>query len=560
MEISQPVTNPSTRSELISVSFTPGTTALLRYSTNAMELIQDVWDTAAGGLQLMVRFRQPYTLRPGVYEDTIQIDICTDSTCTRFVQGTTTTAIVRMTVTPVAGLSMTVPSTSFAYDALITDGQIPGLSAISVTFHDVAVAPTVRVVSTANTIQGAQAFPQGATQALLGLNFRAPMDIGVGDFTDTVTVTACLDPNCVNPLPQSPMTLQFRTRVTDTVGGTNGYRAEILGVHGVDMAWDAQHGQLYVASPDRTPDYTGQSWIVSIAADAARTRTQATLPWQPGPLALSTDHQYLFAGVILPGNTVQRLTLPSMTVSQTINLGSTADGPRHARVLRQAPGASGALAIARSYHPMGSVSAGVVVHDGTIARPDVVGEPPDELNGPIINNIAWGNDATHLFASSDSIELPELYELSVAPSGVQLLRRASAAARWGLHYWNGILYSGNGRIFDATTLSEIGRLVPPDNEGPGDVMRTLIDGPRNRIYALVWYPSRPWLFETSIRKSVVSFDLAQRTPIASASLNSLWNYRDIELFGNDGIALLSDGTGLAIEGKVTLLSGRFVQP
>jgi hypothetical protein len=559
LNITQPVTSYSIQTQRIDVTFTPGANALLRYTTNAIGSLQDIWDTAAGGLKLDVRYKPAYSLPPGTYDDSIRIDICTDSNCTAFVPGTTAIVTVRMTVTSVAGVSMSVASTNISYEAKITDGEIPGRSNIEIRFAQNTLLPTLKVTTTGNTVFNSSIYSSSESSAFLQLSMRTPPELGVGDFTDTVTVTACLDPQCVNPLPQSPLTLQIHTRITDTVPGANGYRAEILRVHGYDLAWDAQRSLLYVSSPDPTYDSTGQSRIVSIAADPARTTSQVVVPWKPGPIALSTDRQYLYAGTVSSDNSVRRLDLPSMAVSQSIDLGSTADGPRHAREMRTAPGASGALAIARTYNPVGAVSAGVVIQDGLVARPNVVGEPPDPQNGPTIDHITWGADASRLFASSDSTGSPELYEISASAQGAQLLRRANARARGSLYYWAGALYSGDGGIFDPATLAEIGRFVAPDDDGPAGNLMTLIDGPRNRAYVVVYYPQRPGTFESGQRKSVVSFNLAQRTPIASATLNALLHYRDIELFGNDGIALLSEDI-LPTDGKITLLTGAFVQP
>jgi hypothetical protein len=73
-----------------------------------------------------------------------------------------------------------------------------------------------------------------------------------GTYNDTVTVTVCLDPACVNPVgPPLTIVVQYTVSDTQTVPGPNGYTFQILPLHTTDIAWDATHGLFYLStSPD----------------------------------------------------------------------------------------------------------------------------------------------------------------------------------------------------------------------------------------------------------------------------------------------------------------------
>jgi hypothetical protein len=272
-------------------------------------------------------------------------------------------------------------------------------------------------------------------------------------------------------------------------------------------------------------------------------------------MAISEDGQFLYVGTEeREDQQVKRLRLADFGEDATIDLGRNAEGfPYAARELSVAPSQPQIVAMARTIHPGGQTTAGLVVFDGTTPRSVIVGAVPDLANGPVIDHIAWGADATRIFASNESGHHPEVVEIAMDATGGHILRTAPAESRGALHFVNGLLYTDNGLIFDSTTLAQIGTLVARRDGTDGSLRRVLVDQATNRIYAIALFTELP-ADSLGFPISLVSFELTQRTQIASIPLNPALHFRDGRLvrWGHDGLAVSGD--------RLMLVNGPFVAP
>ena len=127
-------------------------------------------------------------------------------------------------------------------------------------------------------------------------------------------------------------------------------------------------------------------------------------------------------------------------------------------------------------------------------------------------------------------------------TGGHILRTTSAATRGALHFANGLLYTDNGLIFDSTTLAQVGTLVARKDGTDGILQRVLVDHATNRIYAIVLFAELP-ADSLGFPISLVSFDLAQRTQIASIPLDPTLHFRDGKIVRWGTMASLCPETG-----------------
>ncbi|MBS0377451.1 MAG: PQQ-binding-like beta-propeller repeat protein [Proteobacteria bacterium] len=99
-QITVTVTNPSGGDTYIGADYT-------KSAITAITL-----QAAAGVGYILVSFKDPSTINPGKYSDTIQVGLCTDSTCTQLQSGSVHTVAVTYTVTVDATVTLTANPTT----------------------------------------------------------------------------------------------------------------------------------------------------------------------------------------------------------------------------------------------------------------------------------------------------------------------------------------------------------------------------------------------------------------------------------------------------------------
>lgn len=84
-----------------------------------------------------------------------------------------------------------------------------------VTFSNAPAIVNLRAERSATAIEFVDLRTVNATDTDLDLRFAAASELGAGTFADTVTVTACYDPDCEHHLEGSPLTIDTTFRVHD---------------------------------------------------------------------------------------------------------------------------------------------------------------------------------------------------------------------------------------------------------------------------------------------------------------------------------------------------------
>jgi hypothetical protein len=383
----------------------------------------------------------------------------------------------------------------------------------------------------------------------LRYDVRAPRELGAGVFDDVLTIRACLDRNCVNPFPQSPLTLPARLTVTDRVSGPNGYAVTITEPLGVAMVWDATRQRIYIAAPDPT----GADRVHNVLAfDPVAGQVTTTVPVtsRPGALALSDDDAFLYVAPAYVEGRLERLRPPNLLGDLTLPLIDSRGGSCHASDIAVAPARPALVAVSCQLHVGGPSETAVVVFDGTTLQGNVDGILPNSGVDADRHYVTWGAGSSRLFASN--IRNPALRDIAVGAGSVSTTRVATAPAGGRIRFSGGLLYSDNGSIFDAGTLARMATLVPRREGADGVTLRVVVDAAQNRIFAIASFPSLP-LIHFRPPMSLVSFDLAQRRQIASMSIDPTLSYSDLVRVGSDGLALLG-------ERQLILVNGAFVRP
>jgi hypothetical protein len=410
--------------------------------------------------------------------------------------------------------------------------------------------PFIEITSTHNAVVSVSVL-RGADDNNYKLRYglEAPGTLGPGVFEDTITVKACLDRNCVNPFPESPLTLPVRLTVEDRVNGPNGYTVRITDTFGAAMAWDSTRQRIYLSSPDRS----GADRVHNIVAfDPAVAQVSAIAPVtsRPNALAISDDGAFLYVAPAYTEGQLERLRLPELVADLSTPLIDFRGGSCRASDIAVAPSQPTVVALGCHLQVNGPSTTAVVILDDTTPRGTVDGVVPQSGISADPHYVAWGADAGQVFAAN--VRGQALYGISVGAAGVSVVDTASAPTLGRLRFAAGLLYADNGSIFDADTLDRVATLVPQREGTSGMPLRVLVAAAQNRIFAIARFPDLPHIHFAE-PKSLVSFDLAQRTQIASMPLDPTLVYEDLLRFGDDGLALLGYD-------RLILVNGTFVAP
>jgi hypothetical protein len=195
---------------------------------------------------------------------------------------------------------------------------------------------------------------------------------------------------------------------------------------------------------------------------------------------------------------------------------------------------------------------GLVLFDNVTARPAVLAERPEFTNGPTMDRVTWGANASTLFAGNVSAQARELYALTADVSGARIERQVDAASLAGrVQFGAGLVYTDGGVLYDPATLVRIGTLAVPAADAFNSV--TIIDGAGNRGFVM-------WVQMTDgdgFGRYLTSFDLVTRTEIATIPLHPKWHPTKIIRWGTNGLALLATAP---FDERVILIEGSFVSP
>jgi hypothetical protein len=241
-------------------------------------------------------------------------------------------------------------------------------------------------------------------------------------------------------------------QIGNDLPGPNGYSVTTVPLQANDLVWDPVRSRLYasVAASSGTSPGT----VVAIDPTTASVTSTVSLGSEVDRLAISGNGQYLYAA--LQGSpTIRRLALPSLS--------------------EVAPGRPGTLAVSRSIAANAPQSMGTVIFDDAIARPTIAGiNALGALN--VLEYLQWGSTNGTLYSEGQS----KIVTLGVNASGVTVTGSVTDGPAGKIHFYNGLLFTDAGSIFDTGTGQTIAQL-----SATNEVDRALaIDNGVSRIFRL----------------------------------------------------------------------------
>ncbi|MGI4828544.1 MAG: beta strand repeat-containing protein, partial [Janthinobacterium lividum] len=300
-----------------------------------------------------------------------------------------------------------------------------------------------------------------------------------------------------------------------------------LNLSGQDMAYDPTRGLLYVAVTDPTA-VNGNSIVTVDPALAAITATQFT-GFQPSTLGLSNDGKYLYAGFQTLA-AVRRYALQDFSLNLTIPLTLGPNNQNFAGDIKVAPGQNQTIAVSFGTNLLEPRdSGGMAIYDNVTPRT----QTSTYSSGPDTYKLAWGSDATHLYAHSDpEFQGQSLSIFAVSSAGLSRTVALSGYTNLALrpHYDAGtnLVYSDGGHIADPLTGAEAGTL------SSSGFLAT--DSALNRAFVL---------HTTGSGYALDTFDLRHQTLLKSVALPGISGYpTQLLRWGTQGLAILTDSPGM----------------
>ncbi len=508
-----------------------------RFTNNGIEDVT-LQASSATDAAITIIFKDPSILGPGVYDDSLQLGICTDSTCQTLQNGTQHTITVKYTVTGTPP-----PPASVSASTNVVNVQevpfIPHAPSASVDLIFQRVQPSevsATTVYTDNGLSNAYVIPDGSGGLHIQMYFKASSALGIGTYDDTVTVTLCKFSACPTGLNGSPVVITTHYTVSSTVAGPNGYTIRQVTASATDVAWDAVSGNIYLSTPSTAP--ANANSVVALDPVSGGLVSSAFAGSDPSFEAVSDDGQFLYVG-FGGSNTVQRLKLPGLTPDITLPMGSYPSGLLFAGEIQVFPGQPHSVVVARS--PVGGYPYGydVAIFDDAVQRPNAL-----HRDDAYIASTQFGATPGVLYGGDGVIST-----MAIDSSGVSLTGSANFSLGYGvarIHFESGVLYTDRGLAIEPVTSTLLGTYAMAGGEfGEAAVP----DSGLNRIFILVF---------NGFGFFVRSYDLSTYTPIAEVPLTGVaFPYNQplrIIRWGADGLAL---PTG---DGRVLLITGPFVKP
>jgi hypothetical protein len=533
-----------------------------RYSTDGIATLSGSLTSATDGAITLV-MKAPGALTKGVHADTIDLRLCSDSPCNTPIAGATASATINYTVT--APLPGSEPSIQFTPTAIVrTDHPILGLastlpapgpsSVVTFDMNNIGVTPNVQVGSyTTNAVTSVGLVGYSSSSQLprpqgsLSVQFNPALNLPLGSYHDSITVVACLDPNCVNPLPGSPFTIPVDYTLSNTisVGGANGYTWQPLLAEGQFLAWSPTTGKLTATNPWIGPQHP--QTLVTSDPVTLQAGAYVPLPGAPTALALSPDGSHAYVGTYdsqTGGSRIQKVRLADGVVVGNVFI----DTYQGVDEIILAPGAGELVAVAT--HVDYTLHDLHLVDMATLTKLDTSGVTATQSN--TVLSPAWGSDAGTLYAYDAYSDALCTFHPSGGQLGMPTCLTADLAGTYtgGSHvrYSGGRLYESHGGIYDLASGQLQPQVVLPMANGsqPNNPRYSMldIDSANHRAY---------YLYSDGGPTTLGVVDLNTMQMTGSLALNA-FGATSIVRFGRDGLAYATDGHFVGI------LTGPFVVP
>lgn len=392
-------------------------------------------------------------------------------------------------------------------------------------------------------ISSGEIFQNGPENFVLRLFLRAPSSLAVGDYVDTVRLSACLDPQCQRPITGSPATLTLRSRVEapppPPPPPPRLLRQDLTGIHVQDLSSGFDHNDsVYVSLSEDSPEAAGTVARVRPNGQGGLDRLTLLprLEQPPGALA----HGYGMLYVAVPGTgRIERIRADSNVRETTpITVGSTVFGqPLEALALATQGGETVAAIRAGADGNPHSIA----YYRGSAIEGRAYG---GSFLQPFDANILALNPTESLLVGLNTRQSDySLHRFSLSSQGVSSESRlanvgAGAGERlvWSMN--DNYLYSDRGRVYNPETGALLKQL-----DDPG-LIATTLHPLRNRLISLSHGPSAD---ETILR--IYALDGSELQLVEAVTIPDLPNPRRLEPWGLDGVATIGD------DGRLVRLSG-----
>jgi hypothetical protein len=323
-----------------------------------------------------------------------------------------------------------------------------------------------------------------------------------------------------------------------------------------DLAWDAQHGNLYLSLPAADGANGNSVQIVDPATGALG--ASAFAGSEPNLLSVSSSGKYLYVS-LNSASSVQRMSLPGLGADISISLGSSSFyGPYYAMDLQAAPNADETVAVVRGnpgYSPQ--EEGGVLIYDNATSRPNVLCgwiEIPacpskNNVTAALYDSIQWNANGTEMYAANNEDTSFDFYSVVVNASGFGAItddRGLVQGFNGSIHFdpTTHLVYDDNGVVINPAKGTAVGNfessglMVPDGKLGTAFFLGQTGNNAGGTTYTLE------------------SFNLERFTPITTLDVeNVVGTPTHLIRWGADGLAFTTGGDG---SGAVYIIRGAFV--
>jgi hypothetical protein len=440
-----------------------------------------------------------------------------------------------------------------------------GGSSAAVNFIIQTPPPTITLMTPSSAVAGNPAF----TVAVTGTRFEASSVINWNGSPRTTTFISATSLQAavsaediaaigtakvtvVNPIADGGASTPSAFFVGQA-GGSD-YAFAVVTQPAQDIVYDQINNLFYLSVASSSSANPNTICVLDPATFTITSLTLLTASSNPNRLAISTDNQFLYAGLDGAGS-IQRFALPGLKKDITITLGANAYSPTSvASDIQAAPGSPHTIAVAigavipnTSGGETAPGAAGLVIFDDGTARPTRV--PGTLGTGNTFSTIVWGSDATRIFAADTNDESYLFFSISVNASGATLAQNFGSRFETfnpRIHYDNGtnLIYSDGGPAVDPNGVPS-GSFVA---FGTTDFLNVMT--PDSNL-GTAFFANQNLSGSGSI--NVQSYDLTHFSPISTANVpNGSGQPTRVIRWAQNGLALLTN------QGQVVLLGGNFV--
>lgn len=385
-----------------------------------------------------------------------------------------------------------------------------------------------------NAISGGEIFQIGREDFTLRLFLRAPSSLAVGDYLDTVTLSACLDPQCQRPIPGSPAILTLRSRVEapppPPPPPPRLLRQDLTGIRIQDLSSGFDYNDsVYVSLAEDSPVAAGSVARVrpNGQGDLDRLTLLPRLEQPPGALA----HGYGMLYVAVPGTgRIERIRTDSNVRETTpITVGSTLFGQRLEALALATQGGETVAAIRTGAD--GSPHSIAYYRGAAIEGQSYGGNFLQPFDA---NILALNPTESSLVGLNTRQSDYSLHRFSLSGQGVSSEARvanvgAGAGERLVWSAYDNYLYSDRGRVYNPETGALLKQLDDPD------LIATTLHPYRNRLISL---SKGIGADETILR--AYALDGSELRLVETVMIADLPKPRRLAPWGLDGVATIGD--------------------